>query len=330
MADRKRDAAKSGSYQPVAVADAAEEVELQRQKETSSDSKMASFADDRSNTYDDDEDGNADETRGFLAAGNSTRTYPGTASPGTNAPAFAPASASGSADGPKWLSRKMARVVAVSFMTCLAVCIGFKLVADNTGLVLSLAHPKAGQEGSSSGSHDKGGSGTGDDCACPTATVTVPLHFQTSPQLWAGPTATGRPAFMAQTVTIDPSATYVANQPLQTNIAVEGELGDEPSIFRHMGYLSPYNPSPGFGVQEYALPPGAVISQLQMLSRHGSRYPTLGTNVKTLGDKMAKVKGKFKASGALAFLEDWEYKMGYEILVPKGWFCPVDYLQMEC
>lgn len=55
-----------------------------------------------------------------------------------------------------------------------------------------------------------------------------------------------------------------------------------------------------------------------MLSRHGSRYPTLGSNVKALGDKLAKAKGKFKTSGPLAFLQDWEYKLGHEILVPKG------------
>ncbi len=55
-----------------------------------------------------------------------------------------------------------------------------------------------------------------------------------------------------------------------------------------------------------------------MLSRHGSRYPTLGANVKDLGDKVTAAKGSFKASGALAFLSDWEYKMGHEILVPKG------------
>lgn len=55
-----------------------------------------------------------------------------------------------------------------------------------------------------------------------------------------------------------------------------------------------------------------------MLSRHGSRYPTSGANVMTLGDKLAKAKGHFKASGALAFLTDWEYHMGHEILVPKG------------
>jgi len=55
-----------------------------------------------------------------------------------------------------------------------------------------------------------------------------------------------------------------------------------------------------------------------MLSRHGSRYPTSGANVEELGRKLAGAKGKFKASGALAFLNDWRYQLGYEILVPRG------------
>ena len=55
-----------------------------------------------------------------------------------------------------------------------------------------------------------------------------------------------------------------------------------------------------------------------MLSRHGSRYPTSNANVKALGDKLAKAKGKFKTSGPLEFLQDWQYNLGHEILVPKG------------
>ncbi len=59
-----------------------------------------------------------------------------------------------------------------------------------------------------------------------------------------------------------------------------------------------------------------------MLSRHGSRYPTSGINVQQLGDKVAKERGKFKASGDLSFLNDWKYQLGAEILVPRGLSCP--------
>jgi hypothetical protein len=55
-----------------------------------------------------------------------------------------------------------------------------------------------------------------------------------------------------------------------------------------------------------------------MLSRHGSRYPTTGTNVFDFGKRMGDAAGTFKAKEALSFLNDWKYQLGAEILVPKG------------
>lgn len=55
-----------------------------------------------------------------------------------------------------------------------------------------------------------------------------------------------------------------------------------------------------------------------MLSRHGSRYPTSGLNVQIFAQRIADAAGKFTASGALSFLNDWKYELGAEILVPKG------------
>jgi len=74
-----------------------------------------------------------------------------------------------------------------------------------------------------------------DDESCPCRTSSVPQYFQTSPQLWPGPTATGAAAFMAQTRTFDPSATYVPNEPLQTAIPVEGAGSEGQNIFHMMG-----------------------------------------------------------------------------------------------
>lgn len=184
----------------------------------------------------------------------------------------------------------------------LSVCV-VVLLASNLYLTLPYAF---------SGS----GLGSGSGCSPPR----VPQYFQTSPQLWAGPTATGRPAFMAQTRALDPTATFVPNLPLQTAIPIEGQKEGDKSIFQLMGFLSPYSPSPGWGVDEYTLPDGAEIVQVQMLSRHGSRYPTTGTGseVYTFGQKIANHAGKFTMQGPLAFLHDWEYGLGYEILVPKG------------
>lgn len=173
------------------------------------------------------------------------------------------------------------------------------------------------------------------DCSSPSSSV--PQYFQTSPELWAGPTATGRAPFLAQTnpVSFAPTVTFVPNNPLETAGPIIGQAQNE-SIFQLMGNLSPYFSNPiGFGVAEYPLPPGANISQVQvgfrdmfsgssftdyyqMLSRHGSRYPTGGSNVQTFGKRIANATGNFKATGPLSFLNTWKYELGEEILVPRG------------
>ena len=84
---------------------------------------------------------------------------------------------------------------------------------------------------------------------CSHSSVKVPQYFQTSPELWAGPTATGRAPFLAQTnpASFAPTATFVPNNPLETAIPITGQ-GQNESIFHLLGHLSPYfsNPS-GFG-----------------------------------------------------------------------------------
>ena len=112
-------------------------------------------------------------------------------------------------------------------------------------------------------------------CGCPTPTPNVPQYFQTENGLWAGPTATGRAPFLAQTnpVFFAPTATFVPNNPLETSQPIVGQAQNE-SIFQLMGNLSPYfsNPS-GFGVNEYPLPPGAKISQVQVYLKNIAQVP---------------------------------------------------------
>lgn len=75
----------------------------------------------------------------------------------------------------------------------------------------------------------------------------------------------------------------------------------------------------GFGVQEYPLPPGANITEVQMLHRHGSRYPTSGSSITTFGAKILNsTKAGNNFTGALSFLNTWSYQLGAEILVPIG------------
>ena len=148
-----------------------------------------------------------------------------------------------------------------------------------------------------------------------TSSSAVPDYFQTSPEAFAGPTPTGSAAFLAQTNPAPfPSTTYVAPQPLETQVPIQG-AGDN-SIFQLQGQLSHYFPNPtGFGVDEFPLPAGANITYLYMLSRHGSRYPTSEPSV--VG-KIVNNTGSFNATGDLAFLNDWTYKLGEQILVPVG------------
>lgn len=76
----------------------------------------------------------------------------------------------------------------------------------------------------------------------------------------------------------------------------------------------------GFGADEYALPPGANISQVHLIHRHGSRYPTSSSSVARFGSLIHNItsNGTAEFSGDLAFLNSWSYKLGAEILVPRG------------
>lgn len=88
-----------------------------------------------------------------------------------------------------------------------------------------------------------------------------------------------------------------------------------------LGNLSPYFPNPrGFGIEEYNIPVGSEVSWLNMIHRHGSRYPEMSGQApeRNLGKKIMDAKGRFKAHGALSFLNNWSFMLGAEILVPIG------------
>ncbi|KAH7028624.1 histidine phosphatase superfamily [Macrophomina phaseolina] len=151
------------------------------------------------------------------------------------------------------------------------------------------------------------------------ASTTVPQYFQTSPELYAGPTATGKAPFLAET-NIAPfsGVSYIAPQPLETQQPILGNTKNA-NIFQQMGQLSPYFANPdGFGVDEHPLPAGANITQVHVLHRHGARYPTSSDGSITLAQKIVNATGTFNATGDLAFLNGWTNKLGAEILVPVG------------
>lgn len=56
-----------------------------------------------------------------------------------------------------------------------------------------------------------------------------------------------------------------------------------------------------------------------LLYRHGARYPTSGAAPSTFASKLANAtKVGLSFSGELAFLSNWTYKLGAELLTPFG------------
>jgi uncharacterized membrane protein YedE/YeeE len=66
-------------------------------------------------------------------------------------------------------------------------------------------------------------------------------------------------------------------------------------------------------VNEYPLPAGANISLVNMLHRHGSRYPTSDAGVVVFGKGLQRVIQGRQANftGALSFLDTWSYQLGW-------------------
>ncbi|KAK3054113.1 hypothetical protein LTR09_004891 [Extremus antarcticus] len=159
--------------------------------------------------------------------------------------------------------------------------------------------------------------------AASSSSTSVADYFQTKPELFPGPTPTGPAPFLAQTNPAPfASTTYIPNSPLETQVPIKGNT-DNGNIFQLHGQLSHYFPNPvGFGVDEYTLPENASISQLHMLSRHGSRYPTTGAGAQLLAQKIQNYTngtlGDITFTGELSFLNTWKYLLGNEILVPVG------------
>ncbi len=68
------------------------------------------------------------------------------------------------------------------------------------------------------------------------------------------------------------------------------------------------------------IPAGCDIVQVHLLYRHGARYPTTGAAPSSFAQKLlnaTQARG-FSVTGELAFLSDWTYKLGAELLTPFG------------
>jgi hypothetical protein len=89
------------------------------------------------------------------------------------------------------------------------------------------------------------------------------------------------------------------------------------------------NLSPWFSVSsaDYSLPDasplipaGCNIVQMQLLYRHGARYPTTGNGLSVFAQRLfnASTTKGFSVTGELDFLSNWTYKLGAELLTPFG------------
>ncbi|KAF8452345.1 histidine phosphatase superfamily [Boletus edulis BED1] len=96
------------------------------------------------------------------------------------------------------------------------------------------------------------------------------------------------------------------------------------NLFRSWGNLSPWYSVPrgAFGIDEGAKPPPECdIKGVHILHRHGARYPTAWANYggpASLARRLHKTAEQWDATGRLAFLNDWTYKLGEEVLTPFG------------
>lgn len=143
---------------------------------------------------------------------------------------------------------------------------------------------------------------------------------------YAGATPTGAEPFAIQTASPRSFQNYPKVDenfyPLFRPVASDGNSSFNPMI--HWGNLGPrYSVDPNFYNLSSAspvVPSGCAIDQVQIVMRHGSRYPSSGERPGILAVQIqnATKAGTFSASGPLSFLNEWEYLLGQDILNPFG------------
>lgn len=131
---------------------------------------------------------------------------------------------------------------------------------------------------------------------------------------YAGPTPTGAEAALVVTAPAFPL--YSGVSPLIRPTTDREDF----DMMRHWGNLSPYRSVKSHGLKEssQAIPDHCELEEIHWLQRHGARYPTTNPSGPAGLSERLKQGGKWNASGALSFLNDWEYKLGAELLTPFG------------
>ncbi|TFY65739.1 hypothetical protein EVG20_g5356 [Dentipellis fragilis] len=152
-----------------------------------------------------------------------------------------------------------------------------------------------------------------------TATIPDP-NFPDATQIDEfGPTATGDEAASIETA---PSIAKVDS--IFPLIRPGSRKSSDFEVLRHLGSLTPIvsNDADTFGLPHSSpvIPDECKLKQAYLLHRHGARYPPEGAEPGLFASKLhaAATGAGFSATGPLAFLNEWTYKLGAEILTPFG------------
>ncbi|BGP47514.1 hypothetical protein JCM10450v2_003369 [Rhodotorula kratochvilovae] len=138
---------------------------------------------------------------------------------------------------------------------------------------------------------------------------------------YAQPTPTGVEPFAVQT-----GASYPTREDIYP-LVVPPTTADNATldISQYWGNLSPQYSVPsalyGLPAASPQVPAHCELVQTHLYFRHGARYPTTGAAPSAFAGNVANAssaEGGFEASGPLAFLNEWTYKLGAELLTPFG------------
>ncbi|KAJ9474504.1 Repressible acid phosphatase [Pseudozyma hubeiensis] len=152
----------------------------------------------------------------------------------------------------------------------------------------------------------------------------IPVEFN-KPVGFPGFYTTGVPPDFAEHMTRTAAAPTqtIGSSPIQTTIPGFQDANFKP--FEHMGPLTPYLSSSGWGVDDakYSGTPTSSsgttcsLTQAHMLHRHGARYPTAGGPPDVLRDFLRQ-NPALRYSGSLSFLNNYKFGVGEELLTPVG------------
>lgn len=139
---------------------------------------------------------------------------------------------------------------------------------------------------------------------------------------YAGPTPTGaEPALMATS----PAYPRLDSGGHGLLVVPDDLLTNKFNLLKKWGNLTPWysNPVGTFGVETGPeTPDGCRVTGLHLLHRHGARYPTSDIYTKwepgAFAERIHKTSGNWTTTGKLAFLNDWTYKLGGDVLTPFG------------